>query len=211
VSAATDLVLVRHGATRTTGAGLVDGRSDPPLSDEGRAQARRTADRLAAALPAGIFVTPLRRTAQTAEPLADRTQVVPHTVAALIEVHVGTLETQLERHATRTELLRAVLRAGRWDVGDGGEPPEWFAARVRDGLREVAQCVGPGETAVVFTHGGVIAEACRQATGSTTLAFLPYLAPASISRLASTAKRLSLVCFNDVAHLARGEAATNVR
>ena len=56
---------------------LVDGRSDPALAPEGREQAERVAARLAAAGIDAIYVTTLRRTAETAAPLATRLGLVP--------------------------------------------------------------------------------------------------------------------------------------
>ena len=59
------LLLVRHGRTDANAQGLLLGRLDPPLSDEGRAQAAA----LAARIPrdARVIASPLLRTRQTAE------------------------------------------------------------------------------------------------------------------------------------------------
>ena len=58
------LHLVRHGRTAANAAGLLLGRADPPLSDEGRRQAAA----LATAIPADARVvsSPLARTRETA-------------------------------------------------------------------------------------------------------------------------------------------------
>src|SRR5688500_5291684 len=90
---ATELVLGRHGSSvdprANGGVELIDGRADPPLSDRGRRQARAVADRLASEDIGGIFVTPLRRTAETAEPLAARTGHEPVVIDELREVFLG--------------------------------------------------------------------------------------------------------------------------
>ena len=59
------LLLVRHGRTDANAQGLLLGRADPPLSEEGRAQAAA----LAAKIPEGarVIASPLLRTRQTAE------------------------------------------------------------------------------------------------------------------------------------------------
>jgi probable phosphoglycerate mutase len=59
--------------------------------------------------------------------------------------------------------------------------------------------------AAAFVHGGVIAELCRQATGSRPFAFL-HADNASITRLVALADgRRLLRSFNDTAHLTEGE------
>jgi probable phosphoglycerate mutase len=55
--------------------------------------------------------------------------------------------------------------------------------------------------AVVYTHSGVIAEACRQATGSEPFAFLNST-NGSLTRLVRMPNgRWVLVSFNETAHL----------
>jgi probable phosphoglycerate mutase len=198
VAGAAELVLVRHGATAAPGS-FVDGQSDPPLSARGLDEARRTAARLAQEAIDGLFVTPLRRTEQTAAPLAAATGLAPAVVAQLREVHLGDFEAGTSTWTP--DLIREVLKHERWDIGAGAEPGDAFAARVTAGLERLTAEVGPGGRAVAFVHGGVIAEACRQATGSRPMAFLPHLRHASITRLLHTSRRLSLAAFNDVAHL----------
>ena len=52
-----------------------DGYADPELTAAGRAQADAVADRLAAERIDAIYVSPLRRTAETAAPLAARLEL----------------------------------------------------------------------------------------------------------------------------------------
>lgn len=207
---AVELVLVRHGSSAaTTGApaDTLDGHHDPPLARAGRAQAEAVCARLASAPPARLFVTPMRRTAETAAPLAARLGVAPTVVPELREVHLGSWEGAFaERLAARDERVRELFTAQRWDVIPGAEPDDRFRARVRVGLEQVARATGADATAVAVVHGGVIAEACRQATGSEPFAFL-YAENGSITRLLRLASgRWALRGFNDVAHLATPEA-----
>src|SRR4051794_3961213 len=78
---ATEVVLVRHGASEAAVPGepfpMLDGHGDPALSPDGEAQALAVAERLAADPPAALFVTPLRRTTMTAAPLAERRGLLP--------------------------------------------------------------------------------------------------------------------------------------
>ena len=57
-----------------------------------------------------------------------------------------------------------------------------------------------------MVHGGIVAEACRQATGSEPFAFI-NVDNASITRLVRLATgRWLLLGFNDTAHLAHVDA-----
>ena len=205
---ATEVVLVRHGASAAAIPGepfaLLGGHGDPPLAPEGELQAQAVAERLAGEELAGLFVTPLRRTAQTAAPLAAMTDLEPVVVPELREVYLGDWEGgELRIRAAHGDPI--VLRAHaeeRWDVIPNAEAMQEFSARTAAGLRAVVEAIGPDASAAAFTHGGVIGELCRQATGSRPFAFLAA-DNASITRLVVLADgRMLLRCFNDTAHLA---------
>ena len=73
---ATEIVMIRHGASAAAVPDepfpLIGGHADPPLAPEGRPQAEAIGVRVQAEALARLFVTPLRRTRQTAAPLAGR-------------------------------------------------------------------------------------------------------------------------------------------
>ena len=203
------MVLIRHGASAAAVPGepfpMVLGRGDPPLSPEGEAQALAVADRLVAEPLARLFVTPLRRTAETAAPLAQRTGLEPEAIEDLCEVHLGEWEGgELRiRVARGDELAQRLAREERWDLIPGAEPMDAFGARVRAGLERVVAATGPGATAAAVVHGGVIGEACRQATGSRPFAFI-HSDNGSVTRLVVLGDgRWLLRSFNDIAHLPR--------
>jgi probable phosphoglycerate mutase len=89
----TEVVFVRHGESEAVDPErpfpLVGGRGDPPLSVLGQQQAVRVADRLAITRVDAIYVTSLRRTADTAAPLAARLGFAPQVEPALSEVYMG--------------------------------------------------------------------------------------------------------------------------
>src|SRR3954469_3349868 len=92
----TQVILIRHGASAAAVPGrpfdLLDGHADPPLSPEGEEQAVAVARRLDTEPLAGIFVTPLQRTLQTAQPLITATGLEPVAVPDLREVLLGDWE-----------------------------------------------------------------------------------------------------------------------
>jgi 2,3-bisphosphoglycerate-dependent phosphoglycerate mutase len=204
---ATELVLVRHGASAAAVPGepfdLVGGHSDPPLAAEGERQADAVARRLARQPPAAIFATDLQRTTQTAAPLAALTGLEPHILPDLREVHLGEWEGGefRVRAARRDPVYLRMFEEERWDVIPGAESPEPLERRVRAGLHTILATVGQGAVAVAFVHGGIVAEACRQATQSRPFAFVGA-DNGSITRLVVRASgKWWLRSFNDTAHL----------
>lgn len=205
---ATEVILVRHGASAAAVPGepfeLLEGRGDPPLAPDGLWQAEAAAERLAGEPLTGLFTSTLRRTRETAAPLARMTGLQPVAIADLCEVSLGDWDGGEFRVRAREgdPLIAEVLTKERWDLIPNAESPEAFAARVTRGLDAVVAAAGPGVAVAVFVHGGVIAELCRQATRSRPFAFLMN-DNASITRLVVHPHgRLHLRSFNDISHLA---------
>ncbi|XRQ12823.1 histidine phosphatase family protein [Actinomadura welshii] len=202
---AADLLLIRHGASAPARPGrpfpLVGGQGDPELAPEGREQAERVCERLADEHLDAIYVTPLRRTAQTAAPLARRLGLEPRVEAGLREVHLGEWEGGLFRKmvSDNTPVVQRMFAEERWDVIPGAEDHDAFARRVEEALTRLA-AAHAGDRIAVFTHGGVIAQALAAVTGSRRFAFLPP-DNASISRLVRLGDLSSIRGFNDVSHL----------
>src|SRR5215467_7518676 len=202
---ATDLLLIRHGQSETyvegTSFPLAGGHGDPSLSPTGHDQARSLSVRLGSAGIAAIYVTTLRRTAQTAAPLAERLGLVPRVEADLREVHLGDWEGGKYRKMVATEhpTAQQMLAEERWDVIPGAESSAAFAERVRAAIGRLA-AGHPGERVAAFTHGGVIGQVLALATGSRPFAFVGA-DNASISRLFVAGGRWVVRGFNDTAHL----------
>ena len=88
----TRLYFVRHGATQLTAEDRFSGASGVDLSDEGRAQVQRLAERLAGDQVAAIYVSPLGRTVETAQILAAPHGLAPVPRDGLREISHGRWE-----------------------------------------------------------------------------------------------------------------------
>jgi probable phosphoglycerate mutase len=147
-------------------------------------------------------VTTLRRTVETAAPLAARLGLVPVVEPDLREVYLGEWEGEryrrfmLERHP----MALRVWSEERWDVIPGAEPADAFTARVRSGIERIV-ARHPDQLVAVFTHGGVIGATLALAARSSPFAFIGS-DNASISELVVTPRRWIVRSFNDTAHLA---------
>ena len=150
-----------------------------------------------------VFATPLRRTTETAAATASGHGLRTTVLDDLVEVYLGEWEGHgiHERGARGDAELARVLREQRWELIPGAEPAAEFALRVRRGVEAVAEAAPDGGVAVAFTHSAVIAEFCRQVTGSEPFAFL-HNANGSLTRLFRMPEgRWILVSFNETEHL----------
>ena len=207
---ATDLLIVRHGesapARPDAPAPTVDGHGDPALAPEGREQAERLAERLAHEHIDAIYVTSLRRTAETAAPLAKRLGITPQVEPDLREVFLGEWEGFAFRKyvSERHPLALKMFAEKRWDVIPGAETNEQLATRVRAGLERII-AAHPGQRVVVVAHGGVIGQCMALATGAPAFSFMGA-DNASISQIVALAAGVGPAAwtvrrFNDTAHL----------
>jgi broad specificity phosphatase PhoE len=153
--------LVRHAATAWTGTRWTGARSDPELSDEGRAAAEQLAQTLAGRVPAGtpVLASPSRRAIETARPIASQLGVDVEIDEALREVDVGELDGRTfdETATAYPELARQVLAADREIDWPGGERAADLAVRAADALQRAVTRAGDGSI-VLVTHGGVVGE-----------------------------------------------------
>jgi probable phosphoglycerate mutase len=202
---AATLLLVRHGESAPVRDGepvpLLGGASDPALDPVGVEQAERVAARLAGEEVSALYVTPLRRTAQTAAPLAERLGLEPRVEPDLQEVFLGEWEGGGFRRYVREQhpIALRMREEGRWDVIPGAEPGEAFAARVRSGIDRIAEAHPDGRV-VVVVHGGVIGQALALATGASPLAF-SWADNGSISEIVVHDAAWTVRSYNDTAHL----------
>ena len=105
------IFLVRHGATVLTAEDRFAGATDVELSDEGREQVRRLATRLAGENIKAIYASPLGRTVETAQILAEPHNLEVQTRDGLREISHGRWEQM-----TRKEVDQAFPEeAAAWE------------------------------------------------------------------------------------------------
>jgi len=154
------VLLVRHGPTGWNEAGLIQGRSDVPLSAQGQARVRswRLPRRF---IHAGCRASPLRRAVETAALLGC---AAPRLEPRLIEMAWGDLEGRslAELRSTLGPAFDALERRGLDFKPPGGESPRMVAQRLGTLLADLA---AEGRDAVLVTHRGVQRAALVLAAG----------------------------------------------
>lgn len=156
----TVLALLRHGETEWTHERRIQGRTDIPLSDAGRAKIRRSI------LPRGVegmraVSSPLARCVETAALLGlENVTREPR----LAEMHWGEWEgRRLEELRTELgEAMRSNEELGLDFTPPGGESPRMVLDRVSGWLAETA---AHGQPTLAIAHRGVIRAVFCAASG----------------------------------------------
>lgn len=183
------LTLVRHGQSEANARGVMCGRSDPPLTETGRRQARA----LAAGLPRPTLLlsSPLARARETAA-LFGTDVACDH---RWTEMDYGDLDGQ-----PMSALDGDGWRAWRSDpehVPAGGESLVAVRARVAAACSELAAEAATGEV-VVVSHVSPIKAAISWALGvGIEIAWRMYLVDAAVCRIDTSGSAPMLLSVND--------------
>ncbi len=202
----TRVYLVRHGATQLTAENRFAGAVGVDLSDEGRAQVRRLAERLAGDDIAAIYTSPLSRTLETAELLARPHGLVPVREDGLREISHGHWEG-----LTRAEVeARFPGEYETWEADPltfapvDGETGLAVLARALPVLRRIV-VTHDGATVLVVSHKATIRLALATLLGFDARGYRDRReqSPACLNVVEfKDASRARLMTFNDVSHYA---------
>jgi probable phosphoglycerate mutase len=185
----TYLYLVRHGETDWNRARRIQGSTDIPLNDTGRAQARATGRLLSSRQWDGIVTSPLSRAAETASIIAEELGLPePTPVDALVERNYGEAEG-----LTGQEL--ADRFPGDTPV-EGREPRSAVAERVLPALVDLAGGA-PGRSIIVVSHGGVIRTVLKEVGPSHGPHHTEAIPNGSVHSFRYVGEAIELVAFDD--------------
>ena len=198
---ATRLYLIRHAQSQgNTGDDLTSG--DPDLSDIGREQAHRLAERMQDQRLDAIYASPLRRTQETALAIAAVAglDVVPK--ANLVEVSLGSadLDIRLLPEEQQAEISRRIAEDGTWDSFPGSEGSTPARTRVTGVMDEIIEA-HPGQRVAVVVHAAFIQTYISVVLGvRRDFVFYPF--NASIASIRAKEDHRVIWRLNDIAHLA---------
>ena len=170
VPGTTEVWLIRHADCYEE----MTSHEDPPLSETGRDQARRLADRVNRAGYDLVFTSPHRRAQETATAITDRLTIDERLVEATTEVAGGHIQFT--------------------------EPPEQVVERMRASVDD-AVAGHPGGRVIMVGHGVAIVQYLCHLLGVQfgTLRLFPYYTCVSVVR--ALGERRMVGSLTDVTHL----------
>ncbi len=202
----TRVFLVRHGATVLSAEDRFAGATDVDLSDEGRGQASRLAERLAECAIKAVYASPLKRTMETASILAAPHSLEPIPSDGLKEISHGRWE-----QLTRKEVeLQFPEEAEEWEkdpftfAPEGGESGLAVTARSLPVLIDIVRRHS-GQTVLVVSHKATIRLLLSSLLGFDPRRYRDNLDqnPAALNIVDfRDCTRARLTLFNDTSHYA---------
>lgn len=199
----TDIILIRHGETLWNRERRMQGQTDTPLSDTGRAQAAALGERLASSPFVALYSSDLARARDTAHAIAQRTGRDIVLDGRLRERRFGVFEglTYAEMSARHPEAFQRFQSRDPDYVIPGGECAREFHLRSLACLTEIAER-HEGEQVAVVTHGLVLDALYRAAHGLTLEVPRPVpLLNASLNGFGYRDRVWRMSFWGDVAHL----------
>jgi len=205
--------LIRHGESEGNRGGRIQGWLDLPLTELGRRQARRIAQRLASAPRIDALVaSPLTRAAETAAVIGAALGLPVRSDERLREYGFGPLQglTREEIAERYPRVWGAWQRNQPWAPLAGEEGEEAFHARVSAAADEAVGELSAGGSLAIVSHGGtqsVLLEAWLGITGRGWRTFAFDNASVSLAELRPNGAgrrppfNVRLHELNDVAHL----------
>ena len=153
------LYMLRHGRTLWNEAGKLQGRTDIPLSEEGRRSALETGEKLKEIPFSAAFSSPLMRARETAELILRGRGIPVQTDERLIELSFGSAEGMLlsDLAEDKQPTVRLFAAPEEYIPPAGGESFDSLEARCRSFLDEV---ILPNENrwehVLLVAHGGTV-------------------------------------------------------
>jgi len=210
-STATRVFMVRHGATVLTAEDRFAGATDVELSDEGREQTRRLAERLSGEKIVAVYASPLGRTMETAGILAAPHKLEVQTRDGLREISHGRWEQLTRREVEK----RFPEEAAEWEKDPytfapvGGESGLAVTARALPILIQLVRG-HPGQNILVVSHKATIRLLLSSLLGFDPRRYRDNLdqKPAALNIVDfKDPVRPRLTLFNDTSHYDKGGKA----
>ena len=201
---ATRVFMVRHGATVLSAEDRFAGVTDVELSEEGREQARRLADRLSGEKIAAVYASPLGRTVETARILAAPHDLQVQTCDGFREISHGHWEGMKRREVEE----KFPEEMAEWEkdpytfAPEGGESGLAVTARALPALIDLVRG-HPGENILIVSHKATIRLLLSSLLGFDPRRYRDNLdqKPAALNIVDfRNATRARLTLFNDTSH-----------
>jgi 2,3-bisphosphoglycerate-dependent phosphoglycerate mutase len=193
---ATELLLIRHAeAEPLRSADAFEPKDvDMPLTSRGRSQAAALASRLKLRDIAAIYTSPLRRTRETADTLAQATGLAITEDPRLREVEIAGVGP-----VALHDLAEIAIANGGWSHLPGTESSHDVRLRMHEAVNAIV-AAWAGKRVAVVSHAGAINAYIASLLELRSDFFFPA-GNTSISIVRARDDRRLLVTVNDIAHL----------
>ncbi len=191
-----NLLLIRHGLNDWVGKRLAGWTPGVHLNEEGHTQAAALAQRLAAVPLAAIYSSPLERTLETAQPLAEAHGLPVQVREGLGEARCGDWTGRALEELKDEELWPVIQVYPSGARFPGGESLRETQARMVTELDAIRDAHA-GQTVAVVSHSDPIKLAVAHYAGLALDLFQRLtISPASVTAFAFTRFGPRLVCLN---------------
>lgn len=197
----TKFILIRHATNDTVGKRFPGRMAGVHLNEEGRAQARKLAERLAGLPVAAVYSSPLERAVETAEPIAELLNLKIENCEDFLEIDIGkwtdlTIE-ELENEA-QFRLFNSFRSGTRVP---GGETMLEAQARMISGVEKL-RARHQQETVAVVSHADLIKAAVAYYAGIHLDMFQRIeISPASLSVIEIYDETARILLVNDTGEI----------
>lgn len=151
------LTVVRHAITDANKQHIINGRFNEPISEEGREQLSDFVKKLESYDFSAIYSSPLKRTMQTAMPIAAFHKTEINVDRRLIEIELGSLTMKPANFFKKQFGMPVWEYFGKqsYDLRSfGGETAAQVKRRISSFLKDLKK--QEYESVLVVTHGGII-------------------------------------------------------
>lgn len=208
------LLLIRHGITAWNAEGRFQGHRDPPLSEEGRAEALLLGERLGRdreLTPQVVVSSPLLRALETAQLAANGAPVT--TDRGLIEIGQGEWEGRTHAELAEQDAERYTAWRSEHARPPGAEPLDRARARTATAAQAAISAADAAQTwpLALVAHGGTIRLLAAELLDiPLERGWLLDVDNAALCVLGEHRHGWRIETWNDVLHLLRGgHAATD--
>jgi broad specificity phosphatase PhoE len=192
--------MVRHAQSEANMSRIWQGRTDGALTPAGLDQIESLQRRCARTEFALIVSSPLGRARATARAIGD-----PEIEDDLIEIDLGSWEGMgfSELLALAGPEMEALCRGSELRAGGTGETRQEVAGRAWRAVERIFGRLGPGQRALVVTHGGVLEAMSERFLGRNAQRrrVASFVDNTSVTRLVWRFDRVRMASFNDITHL----------
>jgi broad specificity phosphatase PhoE len=194
-----EITFIRHAESAANRAGIWNGRSDGPLSEEGHSQLKALGQRLRDSSFDVVVSSPLERASRTAAAFSDDVVLDPE----FVEIDLGRWDgwTTEEVQSQDSAALRTAISERTSPMGATGETLNEAGERVLNAVDKLVASLPEESSAAVVTHGGLLQTILHQYLPGGTNRAHAFVANTAITTIRFFDEHSRLATFNDSGHL----------